>query len=280
MEPVSWQASNTEPRKSRRASGSRLAIGSSSRNSSGLLASTRVSATWARSPPDRALIRARGRCPAARSAPGHDRIEPAVHGAAYLQDIGDPQPRPQRRVLGDEPDPVQPPRRCAPGCLDRSLGDWKQARCHAHQGGLARAVRPDQGHHPPGRHVQVAVAQAPQAAAIAVPRPAHRSATLMRRRPRMARLLAGGRLVEGNLQEHPDLLGRQPVLPGPVHPAGQRGQQPRRHRKRCHGGAAATNVPTPCRRTTIPWCSSSLNAFTTVFGLTDSAFTTSFTLGS
>ena len=46
------------------------------------------------------------------------------------------------------------------------------------------------------------------------------------------------------------------------------------------GGAAATNVPTPCRRTTIPWCSSSLNAFTTVFGLTDSASTTSFTLGS
>src|SRR5580700_9543282 len=61
--PVSWQASNIEPRNSRRASGSRLAIGSSSKNSSGLLASTRVRATWARSPPDRALIRARGRMP-------------------------------------------------------------------------------------------------------------------------------------------------------------------------------------------------------------------------
>jgi len=45
-------------------------------------------------------------------------------------------------------------------------------------------------------------------------------------------------------------------------------------------GASATNVPTPCRRTTSPWCSSSLNAFTTVFGLTDREPTTSFTLGS
>ena len=42
---VSWQASNIEPRNSRRASGSRLAIGSSSRNSSGFLARTRVRAT-------------------------------------------------------------------------------------------------------------------------------------------------------------------------------------------------------------------------------------------
>ena len=50
-----------EPRNSRLASGSRFAIGSSSKNSSGFLASTRVRATWARSPPDRALIRARGR---------------------------------------------------------------------------------------------------------------------------------------------------------------------------------------------------------------------------
>ncbi len=46
------------------------------------------------------------------------------------------------------------------------------------------------------------------------------------------------------------------------------------------GGAAATKVPTPRRRTTSPRCSSSANALTTVFGLTDSASTTSFTLGS
>ena len=37
----------------------------------------------------------------------------ATEWNAASADIGNPQPRPQRRVLGDKPDPVQPPRRGA-----------------------------------------------------------------------------------------------------------------------------------------------------------------------
>lgn len=58
--PLSVHASNIEPRNSRQASGSRLAIGSSSKNKAGRLASTRVSATWARCPPEREPTRACG----------------------------------------------------------------------------------------------------------------------------------------------------------------------------------------------------------------------------
>ena len=96
----------------------------------------------------------------------------------------------------------------------------------------------------------------------------------------MAVVFASGRLIESNLEEHPDLLGGQPFLPGL---STQRASGPSSLGATASdaiGGAAATNVPMPCRRTTIPWCSSSLNALTTVLGLTDSAFTTSFTLGS
>ena len=52
----------------------------------------------------------------------HDRVEPAVHAPAYLQDIGDAQPRPQWRVLCDEPDAgpeCRPMRSSLGGCQPR-----------------------------------------------------------------------------------------------------------------------------------------------------------------
>ena len=56
----------------------------------------------------------------------HGHVEAAVHAAAYLQDIGDAQPRPQRRVLGDEPDAAQPLRRGAASSLD-TFPCWPEA---------------------------------------------------------------------------------------------------------------------------------------------------------
>ena len=48
---------------------------------------------------------------------------------------------------------------------------------------LPEPFGPTSATYTPGRHVQVAVTQAPDLAAVAVPQAAHRRAVLMRRRP-------------------------------------------------------------------------------------------------
>jgi len=170
---------------------------------------------------------------------------------AYI--IGDAEPRPQRRVLGDEPDPVQPLRRGAASSLDTSRAGRKQARRHAHQGGLAGAVRADQRHHAPGWHVQVAVTQAPDLAPVTVPeacapqRRAHAAPPAVRRSPGLT--ADSSRATSTSIricsEPSPSRLARSTQRASEPSSFGATGTDVR-------DGAAATNVPMPCRRTTSP----------------------------
>ena len=129
-------------RNSRRASGSRLATGSSRISSSGRLAMARVSASWARCPPDSVpgpLVRVQVQ--PLDPAAGQFRVPARVEARAQPQVIADRQPGVDRRVLGQEPDPGQL-RRAGRGRaaehLDRARGRRQQADGQVQQSRLAR----------------------------------------------------------------------------------------------------------------------------------------------
>ena len=98
----------TAAMKSCRASGSSIAIGSSSTSSWGRLASARVSASCACCPPDSLpALRSSGMPSSSSRAPGVAVVEAPVQVARQVQHVGGGQVLVQRRVLRDERDAVQ-----------------------------------------------------------------------------------------------------------------------------------------------------------------------------
>ena len=174
MVPVSATLPISDCRNSRRASGSRLATGSSSSSSRGRLASASASATWARCPPESLPTGRFGGMPswASRlraSAPSQRRfsLPPMVTSSAAVKSAV------QRGVLGDEPDLGQDRRvvvrrlRRRPGPCPRRARSRPTARCSsvllpAPFGPTRAAIRPA------GR-LQRAVPQRPRVARTACP---------------------------------------------------------------------------------------------------------------
>ena len=155
-------------RNSRRASGSRLATGSSRMSSSGRLARPRVSASWARWPPESRPAFWAGSRPsrstrdrATASSQRGLRWAPSRRWSAMLR------PGVRRGVLGDEADLGELGRRRRPG--GRRRPRWcpavgrEQPDGQAEQGGLAGAVGADQAGDAPGGDLQGAVRQRPPA---------------------------------------------------------------------------------------------------------------------
>ena len=91
-------------------------------------------------------------------------VEVTVQVPGQVQRVGDREPRVQRRVLGDEGDPVERgrrPRRHGAENGDAADGRCRQAHRQVQQGGLAGAIRSDQGHHVPLGNGHRALAQGP-----------------------------------------------------------------------------------------------------------------------
>src|SRR5579863_5015195 len=135
---ISWPATVdiSSPRNSHRASGSRLATGSSSRSSSGRLASAIVRDSWARWPPESFPARWRGLNPSSAS-----RV------CAESQVVLDRQPGVEGRVLRDE---AHAGELGGVACglltehLDRAGARREQPGGDVEQRGLSRAVRADE----------------------------------------------------------------------------------------------------------------------------------------
>ena len=87
------------------------------------------------------------------------RVEPLAHA----QMAGDGKPGVDRRVLGDEADRAQLRRGAGAAAedRDRARGRREQPGRQLQQGGLARAVGPDQPDHPAGRDREGAIGQRP-----------------------------------------------------------------------------------------------------------------------
>ena len=130
------------------------------------MASARVRASWARWPPDSdpgPLLRVQAELP---DPPLRQLVVPAgVEPGAEAEVIGDPHPGVDGRVLGDEADPGQLRRRWPAGGSPRTLivprvgASSPVARLQ--QGGLARAVGPDEPDDVAFGDGQRAVAQRP-----------------------------------------------------------------------------------------------------------------------
>ena len=167
VSPPSATASISDCRNSRRASGSSEAIGSSSTSSSGRLASASMSATCACWPPESwptsgerdaepaQPLAARARRPSAGSACGRASASrrPEARGTAD---------GPGRRSRAAAGRPRSLARRPAEHA-DVARARLASARPQVQQRRLARAVGPDEGVDPPGRELERAIAQRPDA---------------------------------------------------------------------------------------------------------------------
>ncbi len=254
--PPSATASLRADRNSRRASGSSAATGSSRSRIPGCLARASPNATWARWPPDRvATGRSVGTCKRVEAIPRAVGIPPRVEVGAEPDVVVGAQAPVERHVLGEIPDVGQellgavggPAEHRAPSRAGRCQSDEQPE-----QRRLAGTVRAEEGGDPTGRHLQRAVLEGPQMRRTACParwsrRTGVASCDLHRRRPTQ-RLAEEGfhRLVVhalGRERTPPTWAGRGPDrtwVPGGG-PFGRR----------------ATKVPTPCRPSTRPSCSSS-----------------------
>ena len=175
LSPCSATASIRPCRNSRRASGSRLATGSSRISSSGRLARPRVRASWARCPPESFPARWPGSRPSCSIRRSGDGVVPAgVEPGAEAQVVGDGEPGVGGGVLGDEADLGQlgrRRRRAAAAHLDRARGRRQQPDGQAEQGGLAGAVGADQPGRPARPGCPACSPTAPSGAGTACPGP-------------------------------------------------------------------------------------------------------------
>ena len=139
--------------KSCRASGSSIAIGSSSTRSCGRRARASVKASWACWPPDifPAFCRKRD-AELAEAILGVTLVEAAVEVARHMEQVGSREVLVERRVLGHERDPVERGQRT--GGAPAEHRHLTGRRCckpnrEVQQGRLPGAVRPDERDHVP-----------------------------------------------------------------------------------------------------------------------------------
>ena len=243
-------------RNSRRASGSRLATGSSRTRSSGRLATARVSASWAAGRPRASPPAGAGRGRAASIASSGERLVPArVELRAEVEVVRDAQPGVGRGVLGHEADAGELRRvgrraaRRAPRSCPRS------ARAGRRRGAAGWSCRPRWGRRgrrrgrPGSASVQSLERPAP---AVALAEPAAR-------RGRQLTLCPPRRRTERSRGRAPRCSRRRGRPGGPWRSSrwSVLAQRARAPPATAPPRMPVTNVPTPGRAPTRPSCSSS-----------------------